>query len=830
MTEYSDKDVLSWIRTIQQALTIEAENGFNNFKGRKENFDSFVFRQLSSPVNSKLFGKMKLSLGEFAEEFVSYSQKSDSGRRRLITRLRKILHDFSRSIEPSSPTNPPRLNISEQSLSKNCSSELSKDCLSLDSSIFKIRGVGPKLAEKLAGLGIFLVKDLLQHYPRDYVDYTALKRINSLKLGETATIVATIRRSNGFKSPRNPNLSILDLQLQDETGKVKVTKFFAGRRYGSNAFIRGQVQLYPQGATVALSGLVKTGKYGMTFHDPIIEVLENSHTPIKSKSIGRLLPIYTLKEGLRADRYRDVVDNVLPLATKWQDPLPESIRISLSLSSKGEAMFGIHRPNSQISLQKDRRRLVFDEFLLLQLGLLSRRANRRKLSSPYVEITERKDGLLGSFLQLLPFSFTSAQQKVLGEIEVDLSLQKPMSRLVQGDVGSGKTVIALAALLIIVEAGWQGAFMAPTEVLAEQHYKTLCKWLTQLNVTVELLTGSTTRRRRRQLLDDLANNSLKILVGTHALIEDDVLFNNLGLVIVDEQHRFGVHQRSRLLGKGLHPHLLAMTATPIPRTMALSIHGDLDVSQIDELPPGRTPIKTTLLPGFKRDQAYELILKEVERGQQAYVVLPLVEESEKLDLRSAVEVFEDLSRNVFLDLNVGLLHGRLNSTEKKEIINAFSSGECQVLISTTVIEVGVDVPRASVMVIDHADRFGLSQLHQLRGRVGRGAAASHCVLINENPSSDAKTRLEVLRNCNDGFEIAEIDLRLRGPGQVLGTRQSGLPDLALASLAEDGDILEEARKVAEEILEIDPDLSNHPQLKHLLDTQWSRISGTTQLN
>lgn len=437
---------------------------------------------------------------------------------------------------------------------------------------------------------------------------------------------------------------------------------------------------------------------------------------------------------------------------------------------------------------------------------------------------------MGRFLNQLPFQFTGAQQRVLAEIEADLDRQEPMARLVQGDVGSGKTVVAVAALLKAIQAGWQGAMMAPTEVLAEQHYRSLCRWMPALHVTVELLTGSTPQKRRRQILADVASGACKILVGTHALLEDPVGFERLGLVVVDEQHRFGVRQRNRLLGKGLQPHLLTMTATPIPRTLALSLHGDLDVSQIDELPPGRTPIRTAMISGSNRAEAYALIREEVEKGQRAYVVLPLVEESEKMDLRSAVDVHRQLADEVFPDLKVGLLHGRLASAEKQAVIQAFASGETTVLVSTTVVEVGVDVQEASVMVIDHADRFGLAQLHQLRGRVGRGAAASHCLLINDSRNPLARQRLEVLVRSTDGFEIAEMDLRLRGPGQVLGTRQSGLPDLALASLADDGSVLEEAREEAADILREDPELKAHVVLRRLLEDQRSRVTSAAQLN
>jgi ATP-dependent DNA helicase RecG len=405
-----------------------------------------------------------------------------------------------------------------------------------------------------------------------------------------------------------------------------------------------------------------------------------------------------------------------------------------------------------------------------------------------------------------------------------------MARLLQGDVGSGKTVVALAALLTAIESGCQGALMAPTEVLADQHLRKLAPWLDQLHVSSALLTGSTPTRRRRQLLQDLINGQLHLLVGTHALLEDPVQFQRLGLVVVDEQHRFGVRQRNRLLAKGLQPHLLTMTATPIPRTLALSVHGDLEVSQIDELPPGRTPVCTRLLREEDRPQAWRLIREQVALGQRAYVVLPLVEESEKLDLRSAVDVHRALSEEEFADLSVGLLHGRLSSEEKQRALEAFATGASQVLVSTTVVEVGVDVPEASVMVIEHAERFGLAQLHQLRGRVGRGAAASHCLLINGSGSPLARQRLDVLVRSTDGFEIAEMDLRLRGPGQMLGTAQSGLPDLALASLSEDGEVLEDARRVARDLLGRDPGLTGAPLLRQALEAQRQRFVEAAQLN
>ncbi|MDP6192873.1 MAG: ATP-dependent DNA helicase RecG [Prochlorococcus sp.] len=831
LTPVELEQLLAWIRPIQQALTIEADRGFTDLLGRQEHFHAFLRRELAASLPFPIPKESKLKLDELAKEFDAYPKSSEAARRRLVTASRQLLHGLRQRLEPPTPMAPPRLRLEkDQVLSPSETVAHRSGAMTMESPLSVVKGIGPKLAERLAGLGLLVVRDLLHYYPRDYVDYSCLRRIEALEAGETSTIVATVRRCHGFTSPRNPNLSILELQLQDPTGRLKVTRFFAGRRFSSPAYLKSQARLYPPGATVAVSGLVKKNSYGVSFQDPLIEVMESSQSPLRSRSIGRVLPVYALTEGLTADRFRDLVVTVLPVAASCVDPLPEPRRLLLKLPRRDEAIVAIHRPENQELLKAARRRLVFDEFLLLQLGLLRRRVELRRRSAPALQTAGQREGLVARFLQLLPFAFTGAQERVLAEIEADLIRPEPMARLVQGDVGSGKTVVALAALLTAVQSGWQGALMAPTEVLAEQHHKTLCSWLPQLHVSVELLTGATPHRRRRQILDDLANGSLKILVGTHALIEDPVNFSRLGLVVVDEQHRFGVRQRNRLLNKGLQPHLLTMTATPIPRTMALSIHGDLDVSQIDELPPGRTPIQTRIIPSSDREQAYQLIRDQVSRGQRAYVVLPLVEDSEKLDLRSAVNVHAQLSEQIFPELDVGLLHGRLSSTQKQEVIQAFTAGDCQVLVSTTVVEVGVDVPMASVMVIDHADRFGLAQLHQLRGRVGRGAAASHCLLINDSSNPIAKQRLEVLERSNDGFEIAEIDLRLRGPGQILGTKQSGLPDLALASLADDGAVLVEAREEAQQILANDPDLIRHELLKDLLAVQKQSLSGTSHLN
>ena len=825
-----------WARPLQQALELEADRGFGNLQGRRERFSSFLARQCGEPPAGLPLPDQG-ALGQLADDYRLYDSLSPARRQSLVRRSRQRLHDIQRALQPALPPAPPRLNRPQESPVLAPAPDLAG--LQPQTPLGQIRGIGPKAAEKLAALGLFVARDLIRYYPRDYLDYANLVRITSLEPGSTATIVATVRRSSSFTSPRNPNLSILELQLQDPTGRLRVSRFFAGKRFSSPGWLKSQERQFPAGCTVAVSGLVKETPYGPCFQDPLMEVLESPNAPLQSRQIGRLLPVYGLTEGLTADRVRQAVQCLLVAVQAWGDPLPGRLLQQQQLLDLPTALVQIHQPDDQERLAAARRRLVFDEFLMLQLGLLQRRRQLTANPAPPLALaaprgpgaeTGEAEGLMQAFLKILPFPLTGAQRRVLAEIHADLARDQAMARLVQGDVGSGKTVVAIAALLTAIDAGCQGALMAPTEVLAAQHYHKLCEWLPQLHVTVSLLTGSTPAKRRRELLADLDNGTLKILVGTHALLEDPVRFARLGLVVVDEQHRFGVHQRHRLLNKGLQPHLLTMTATPIPRTLALSIHGDLDVSQIDELPPGRTPIRTQLIKGGERQQAYDLIRAEVEAGQRAYVVLPLVEDSEKLDLRSAVEVHRQLSEEVFPDLSVGLLHGRLASADKQAAIGAFARGETQVLVSTTVVEVGVDVPEASVMVIEHADRFGLSQLHQLRGRVGRGAAASQCLLINDSRNAQARQRLEVLVRSSDGFEIAEMDLRLRGPGQVLGTRQSGLPDLALASLSDDGAVLDQAREAAQALMASDPDLVAHPALAAALAEQRQRLTQLDRLN
>ncbi len=823
-------ELITWIRSLQQALTVEVDHGFTNIQGRISKFSCFVSGYLLSIPSIAVAESDVSKLKKLALVFERYSSMSIDERRRLIVQTRQTLHNLYKYQEGAEKIELKKLKINTSHNSSVYKRSSATDSLRLGSTISAIKGVGSKQAERLSSLGLILIRDLINYFPRDYVDYTSLKTIDKSQAGQNVTIVAKVRRCSSFKSPKNPNLSILELFIKDKTGGMKVTRFFAGRRNSSISYVKSQQSLYPVGATVAVSGLVKESRYGKSLNDPLIEIIDSPNSYLKSKSIGQIFPVYSLTEGITADKFRDLVRSILCLTSEIKEPLPKDTLKRLDLPTKKEAFFNIHNPGSSKILAKAKRRIVFEEFLLLQLSLLLRRESHKKCNSPQLNIELSSNSLVRKFLSILPFSLTDAQKRVLKEIESDIVKTEPMSRLLQGDVGSGKTVIAISALLTAVQSGWQAAFMAPTEVLASQHYQTLSKWIPQLELNVDLLTGSTPKSRRKEILTNLVNGSTKILVGTHALFEDPVVFDRLGLVVVDEQHRFGVKQRNKLLNKGLQPHLLTMTATPIPRTLALTLHGDLDVSQLDELPPGRTPINTQLISPNDKKYAFDLIRSEINKGHQIYVVLPLIEESEKLQLSSAIDVHHQLSTETFSDFTVELLHGKMKSVEKQKVIRNFLNQKSDILVSTTVIEVGVDVPNASVMLIEDSDRFGLAQLHQLRGRVGRGASKSYCLLSHQNKNKLSRQRLEVLVNSNDGFEISEIDLRFRGPGQVLGTKQSGLPDFALASLADDADVLELARNEARNILDFDPMLTKNSMLRSLINEQWEKLKIGNKLN
>jgi ATP-dependent DNA helicase RecG len=811
-----------WIR-LHKALAFEAENGFIDLLGKQHRFSEFL---------SLTFGKFPPGLPqkersrwqEIAIQFANYPNLALAEKKDLVAEVRKYLHQLEEELETKTPPKIYELKNQNPTTPTPIVAEVSKKLApKIDQKLSTLPEIGIKKAESLARLDLHTVRDLLFYYPRDHIDYGRQVNISELTGGETVTIIATVKRFNFFTSPKNKKLSILELILKDNTGQIKVSRFFAGARFTSRGWQETLKRNYPVGSMLAACGLVKGSKYGLTLDNPELEVLANPGDPIDSLTIGRVVPIYSLTEGVVANTVRQAVMAALTAVVNLKDPLPKGLREKYDLMELKEAIPNIHFPKDSDSLKTARRRLVFDEFFYLQVGLLQRQKQAKAIQTGAVLTPKGK--LLEKFQKILPFKFTGAQQRVINEILTDLQKPTPMNRLVQGDVGSGKTVVAVMAILAAIQSGYQAALMAPTEVLAEQHYRKLVSWFNLLHLPVELLTGSTKIAKRREIHSQLETGELPLLVGTHALIQDKVNFQRLGLVVIDEQHRFGVQQRAKLQQKGEQPHVLTMTATPIPRTLALTVHGDLDVSQIDELPPGRQQIKTTLLTGHQRTQAYDLIRREVAQGRQVYVVLPLVEESEKLDLRSAVEEHQKLQESVFPDFQVGLLHGRMTSAEKEEAIHKFRDNETQIIVSTTVIEVGVDVPNATVMLIEHAERFGLSQLHQLRGRVGRGAAQSYCLLMSSSRSADAQQRLKVLEQSQDGFFISEMDMRFRGPGEVMGTRQSGVADFTLASLVEDEDILLLARQAAEKVIDIDASLARWPLMQDELKYRYGRLMG-----
>ncbi len=839
MSDVSANDSQPDWNRLQRALMVEADRGFNDLEGHQQRFSEFLHQCLSTPP-APLSADKQGHWRSLAADYARYGEMSFAARQHLVAETRQALYETrkfleqvaSRSSSQAIPADAgsktrngrsPQGKGSHATLLTTPSLSSSSKTPPLAQPVTYLKGIGPKNAERLAKLGLLTALDVLHYYPRDYLNYAKQVTIRELVPGETVTLVGRVSRTSCFSSPKNPNLTIQELVLKDGTGQVRLTKFWPGQRFRAPAWQQSQKRQYPTGALVAASGLVKKTQYGITLESPDLEVLDGPDGEGEGITVGRIVPVYPLTEGVGAALVRRAVASALPAAVELVDPLPAWVRSQFGLVALPVAIAHIHFPPDDENLQQARKRLVFDEFFYLQLGLLRRRQERRQQATSV--ILSPTGTLIDQFYQNLPFALTGAQQRVINEILHDLQQPTPMNRLVQGDVGSGKTVVAVVAVLAAIQAGYQAALMAPTEVLAEQHYRKLVTWFNALGLPVELLTGSTRAAKRRQIYADLETGQLPLLVGTHALIEDSVKFQRLGLVAIDEQHRFGVQQRARLQRKGDNPHVLTLTATPIPRTLALTLHGDLDVSQIDELPPGRQAIQTTLLRGRDRTHAYDLIRREIAQGRQAYVVLPLVEESEKLDLKSAIEEHQRLQDVIFPEFKVGLLHGRMTSAEKDEAITQFRDGQTHVLVSTTVVEVGVDVPNATVMLIEHAERFGLSQLHQLRGRVGRGAAQSFCLLMSSTRNDLALQRLKVLEESQDGFFIAEMDMRFRGPGEVLGTRQSGLPDFALASLVADQDALAIARQAAETLMAEDAQLTQYPALRQELQRRYEKLMG-----
>jgi len=693
---------------------------------------------------------------------------------------------------------------------------------SIDSPITVIRGISSSLATKFNKLGVKTVRDLLYFFPHRHLDYSQRRPISQLAEGKEETIVANVWQAQEI---RLGNRRSTEAIVGDETGNVRVVWF-------NNPYLAKKLAT---NSRLVISGRVGLFKGRHVFESPEWEPLEDKELI----HVGRLVPLYPLTQGLRPRQVRKLMKEVVE-QWAWQvaDFLPSGLIERQKLLELPLTINQAHFPEDEVIKDRARIRLAFDELFLLQLGVLSKKRNWQA-GQPGNPLSTRTP-LLETFIQSLPFELTPAQHRALKELLADLEKPQPMSRLLQGDVGSGKTVVALAALLVAATNGYQGAFMAPTETLAEQHFATIHQLLSRAGhlerkedflqsysgllshpLAVALLIGDITQARKRELQQLILTGDIDIIAGTHALIQKEVEFHKLGLAVVDEQHRFGVTQRSALRQKGYNPHVLVMTATPIPRTLALTLYGDLDLSVIDQLPPGRQVIKTKWLKPTQRDSAYAFIKRQVAEGRQSFIICPLIEESEAIQARAAIAEYERLSQEIFPELRLGLLHGRMPAAEKDKVMRRFRSGELDILVATPVVEVGIDVPNATVMLVESADRFGLSQLHQFRGRVGRGQEQSYCMLLAQNPSEVARERLDIIEKTQDGFKLAEEDLKLRGPGEFFGTRQSGLPDLRMSKLS-DIALLELARSEAIRLFEKDKNLKKpeHSLLAKELARVW----------
>jgi ATP-dependent DNA helicase RecG len=671
-----------------------------------------------------------------------------------------------------------------------------------------VKGIGPRLAEVLAAKGIRTVDDLLHYLPFRYEDRLNPRLVAELRAGEMATVIAEVRSSGLFRTRRMP---IFQLTVGQGRTKLKCLWFHAA--YLQDRFQAGQM--------VALYGKVEADRDGqLQIMQPQFEILgdlleeggadEAEKKAAASLEIGRIVPIYeSTGQGRLTPRwFRRIIRWTLEnLSPDLHDPIPAAVRAHLRLASPREALFKVHWPDAGESfndLQSSRTpahiRMIFDELFFIELGLELRRREQKAQTGIVFQLN---NGVREAIKKVLPFHPTAAQKRVLKEIATDMQAPSPMRRLLQGDVGSGKTIVAFQASIIAMENGCQVALMVPTEILAQQHYFSAREILERAGYRIVLLTGSLEQDRKRDVRRHIAQGDAQLIIGTHALIQDRVEFENLGLVVVDEQHRFGVMQRLKLMRKSdeasktAEPDVLVMTATPIPRTLALTLYGDLDLSVLDELPPGRTPVVTRALPDERASEVWDFVRKQTAAGHQAYVVYPVIEENEERELKAARQMYRQLQEKTFPNLRVGLLHGRLDADEKEHVMREFQQGKIEILVATTVIEVGVDVPNATVMVIEHADRFGLAQLHQLRGRIGRGAAKSYCVLMRGGKvSEEGERRLDAMVRSNDGFQIAELDLELRGPGEFFGTKQAGIPSFRVANIIRDRQLLEAAKREA----------------------------------
>ena len=792
----------SWAGAFQNILNIEESHGFDN-KAVMGGLDKFLARW-SEDMAAQAAGNEGFLLKE------SYDSMSAAVREDWVAQWREALGG------PPNPNKPPKPDPAAQkkktAAKKKPAYKAPPDEVTVDAPVNRLRGVDTKLTARLKRLDVETIRDLLYLFPRRHEDYSTAVKISELSPGEECTVVATIWEAREVAKGPKGGRRDTEAVLSDETGNLKVIWF--GQRYLARS-------LKP-GSQIAISGKASVFRGQLVFENPEHEMLDASGSGAHT---GRLVPIYPLTEGLtRRNMRRLTWQTVQNWVGGLEDALPDDILARTELMPLLDAVYQAHYPKEMETWELARRRLAFDELFTLQLAVLARRRMQHD-NIKGIEIIAPAN-VIDGFYQTLPFPLTKAQRRCIQEIEADFRAgTPPMSRLLQGEVGSGKTVVALSALLSAAAAGYQGAMMVPTEVLAEQHFQSIGNLLSGLArpvqephllsvyldhmdrpVSIGLLTGSSRAPVKRELTKMAADGTLDILVGTQALIQEGISLPRLALAVADEQHRFGVMQRSALQERGQdNPHTLIMSATPIPRTLSLTLFGDLDISTIDEMPAGRQEVATQWLDPEQRDTAYGFIRRQVEEGRQAFVVCPLVDESETIESKAATEEYQRLSQDIFPDLSLGLLHGRMPGKEKDKVMRQFRDGELDILVSTPVVEVGIDVANATVMMIDGADRFGLAQLHQFRGRVGRGEHKGYCILMSDTVSETAKERLSALARIQDGFKLAEVDLELRGPGDFFGTRQSGLPSLKMAHLT-DLELLEMARNEATKLMEDDPDL------------------------
>ena len=782
------------IEQLKKAIEIEIQYKYIDIHGKTQAFSTFIKNEAKKYYK---LSKKNPKWAVIAEAFEHYPFAGVNERRKSIDNLIRVLTSEAKvkNNEQNSNTGQPQQHLKSAA----------------ETDVMYMKGVGPKIAYKLNKLGIYTVQDLMMYFPKKHIDYSSRTLIRDLKEGETTTVFGYIKSVSAFNTQKK--LSVVKVAIADESGRLDLS-FFQAK---SNRFMLERTKSqFPINAGIMLSGKVKRNNYDgkLTFDKPTYsimtgEFLENQNSNL---NIARIVPIYTVCEDLSIKVLRRAIFNAIQAyKNEITNVIPDFIREKLGILDKKVAVEQIHFPESQELLGQARFSLIFEELFLIQLKLVRlREQNSTNHSALALKIKEK--GLVHQFIDGLPFELTGAQKRAVNEILTDLNSDIPMARLLQGDVGSGKTVVATIMLLAGVENGYQGALMAPTEILAQQHYNNLQQWLAPMGISVGLFLGSQGKKVREKFRTDLRNGQMNIAVGTHALIQDDVDFYNLGAIVVDEQHRFGVKQRNVLKKKSQNPQMLTMTATPIPRTLALTVHGDLDLTIIDELPKGRKPIKTSLVTSHRG--VYDLIQREIEAGRQAYVVYPLIEESETLSAKAATIEAERLQNEVFPQFKIGLLHGKLKNDEKEQVMADFKNKKYDILVSTTVVEVGVDVPNATVMLIENAERFGLSQLHQLRGRVGRNSLQSYCILHTSTKSQETRERLNIMTQTNDGFVIAEKDLQLRGPGEFLGTRQSGLPDLIISDIVRDAKILEMARNEAIDFVKSNK-IEDFPMLKEI---------------